>query len=96
MGSVDFYQEAEGSSPEEAFNNALQQARWEHGHGGYTGSIAEKDSFVTMGTASTMEKAYELAYDLLDDPKVDDKWGPAGVIRIENTNRYLFFGWASS
>ena len=31
----------------------------------------------------------------LADRRVDDKWGPAGCIRISDDN-WLFFGWASS
>lgn len=30
-----------------------------------------------------------------NDPRIDDKWGPAGCIKAER-NKYVFFGWASS
>jgi hypothetical protein len=29
------------------------------------------------------------------DPRVDDKWGPAGCIRLKD-GEWLFFGWAAS
>jgi hypothetical protein len=29
-----------------------------------------------------------------DDPRVADKWGPAGCIKVAE-GEYLFFGWAS-
>ena len=29
----------------EAFNDAIRDAAWEYGHGGYTGTIAEKSNF---------------------------------------------------
>lgn len=29
------------------------------------------------------------------DPRVDDKWGPAGVLEL-SAGEWLFFGWASS
>lgn len=37
----------------------------------------------------------------IGDPRIDDKWGPAGCIEVDGPNadgqrRYLFFGWASS
>lgn len=31
-----------------AFAIAVERAAWEHGHGGYTGTIAEKDEFITV------------------------------------------------
>lgn len=33
-------------SPEDAFSDAVRHHQWEYGHGGYTGTIAEKSSFV--------------------------------------------------
>ena len=41
--------------------------------------------------------AEHYAHDLIDecDPRVDDKWGPAGCVRLEEGTFY-FFGWASS
>jgi hypothetical protein len=45
-------------------------------------------------------EAYDFANKLLDDcdPRVDDKWGPAGCVAFKNKDdtMYLFFGWASS
>ena len=46
MGAVNFTCEGQGNSLEEAFVEAREQAAWEHGHGGYTGSLAEKDSAI--------------------------------------------------
>lgn len=31
----------------------------------------------------------------VSDPRISDKWGPAGCIKL-GPSRYLFFGWASS
>jgi len=45
MGACDFAVTIFGKDAEEAFRSATQQARYEHGHGGYTGTIAEKTSF---------------------------------------------------
>ncbi len=44
MGASNFTAAAYGKSPEEAFSRAVQEARHEYGHGGYTGTIAEKPS----------------------------------------------------
>ena len=43
MGATNFMTTAKGKSLDDAFDAATYQARFEYGHGGYTGSIAEKD-----------------------------------------------------
>jgi hypothetical protein len=102
MGAYDFYHSERGKSAREAFDTAHKQACWEYGHGGYTGTIAEKGSFVMIPLPEGKD-AMSHAQELIDsgDHRVDDKWGPAGCIEIPNsekegTKNYLFFGWASS
>lgn len=48
MGATTFYTVAKGASAEEAFRLAVDRAKHEYGHGGYTGTIAEKRSFVVI------------------------------------------------
>lgn len=48
MGAADFYNEGLGKTPEEAFGATRDRAAWEHGHGGYTGTIAEKYDFMLI------------------------------------------------
>lgn len=95
MGATTFFCVGEGKSAKDAFQKEVYDARYQHGHGGYTGTIAEKDSFVIIPLAEGFEP---LAYadKLIDDcdPRIDDKWGDAGCIPMGN-NKYLFFGWAS-
>jgi len=100
MGACEFMIGAEGNSPEEAFRNARSEALYMEGHGGYTGTIAEKDSFVMIDPPrdeETIAEKMRFASELMDncDDRIDDKWGPAGCIKIEN-GKYLFFGLASS
>jgi hypothetical protein len=86
-------------SVQAAFIEAVQQAGWQYGHDGYTGTIAEKDSFVVVGAASSFEAASQAAEKLIEegDQRIDDKWGPAGCIEVTGEEPgYLFFGWASS
>mgnify|MGYP001115329748 CR=1 FL=1 len=45
MGADQFTVVEHGKSANDAFRIAVENARWEHGHGGYTGTIAEKDSY---------------------------------------------------
>lgn len=96
MGASTFIVTASGKTAKEAFKIAREDAQYESGHGGYTGTIAEKDSFVMITCELGMDP-YEYADDLIDegDPRIDDKWGPAGCIALGN-DKYLFFGWASS
>jgi hypothetical protein len=45
MGATTFETMSHGKTAEEAFSAAVDAARYEYGHGGYTGSIAEKYDF---------------------------------------------------
>lgn len=45
MGANTFIETAIGPDAKTAFNNAVDQAKWEHGHGGYSGTLAEKHDF---------------------------------------------------
>jgi hypothetical protein len=98
MGACDFTVTAEGSTVSEAFQRVTSEARYMNGHGGYTGTIAEKHEYVELGSKPTLREALEWADELLeaDDERIQDKWGPAGAIRIGNTDQWLFVGWASS
>jgi hypothetical protein len=95
MGAQVFMTKAVGGSAKEAFNEAIEEAYYNHGHAGYTGEICEKDSFVMIPLPEGMV-AEEYADTLIDkcDKRVDDKWGPAGCIQTGETE-FLFFGWAS-
>ena len=105
MGASTFETLGTGHSAREAFQSAVENARWEHGHGGYTGTIAEKNEFVMIPLPEDRANDWgPYARELIDqaDPRIDDKWGPAGCIELpENMNTtdgkktYLFFGWAS-
>lgn len=49
MGADNFAHTATGfKTASEAFNYAVEQAEYAYGHAGYTGTIAEKDSFVVV------------------------------------------------
>jgi hypothetical protein len=45
MGAEQFTCYASGKNAKAAFNAATEDAAWECGHGGYTGTIAEKSDF---------------------------------------------------
>ena len=46
MGATNYVTISKGEDAKDAFSSARDKAQWDHGHGGYTGTIAEKDSFV--------------------------------------------------
>lgn len=108
VGANTFETYSDGADVHAAFRNAVDEAGWEHGRGGYTGTIAEKSDFVVITRESmSYDDAARLAGDLLDrnDPRVVDKWGPAGAIPVRqpvspaeqhDPDGWLFFGWASS
>ena len=97
MGAEQFDHAAEGKTAREAFDKAVAEACYSYGHSGYTGTIAEKTEFVMVGKAATLEEARAIADKLMEDsdPRIDDKWGPAGCIKV-GKGSYLFFGYASS
>lgn len=95
MGASTFGVHVNGKTAKEAFRDAVSEAQYEHGHGGYTGTIAEKDSFIEIAVPQG-EDPVAFANRLIeeDDPRVYDKWGPAGCVKLVDGS-YYFFGWAS-
>lgn len=52
MGACDFESRSMGKTAQEAFSLAKAEAHYEHGHGGYSGTIAEKNSFEVINCPS--------------------------------------------
>jgi hypothetical protein len=88
MGAEVFFTRARGNTAKEAFQAATEEARYEHGHGGYSGTIAEKHSFkVIPFSGADGISSGEYADLLIErcDSRVDDKWGPAGCIQVPDS-----------
>jgi hypothetical protein len=106
MGACTFIDVARGKNAKDAFRGLVDHARYMNGHGGYTGTVAEKDSYVTIHpkrTIETRDDAIDYADQLIDedDYRISDKWGPAGCIEVPDSEKdgikeFIFFGWASS
>jgi hypothetical protein len=97
MGACVFENVSRGKTAQKAFNDAVQQAQYDHGHSGYTGTIAEKDSFKMIEVPKDIPTDKNSLRDWAIDKgieEVDDKWGPAGCIKIDK-DEWFFFGWAS-
>lgn len=107
MGAETFVTFSEGDTAEKAFFNAVQQAQYDHGHAGYTGTIAEKYEFKLVDAP---ENVADMNHREVEDhimslfrfdnepgerPFWDDKWGPAAGMKVGERD-YYFFGWASS
>lgn len=107
MGASEFTTFQEGTDPAEAFRLARQQAQFEHGHNGYTGTIAEKYEFVIIEQEPRpMHQAREEADRYLNrcDRRIADKFAPCGAIRVFELNEdatplhdgWLFIGVAKT
>jgi hypothetical protein len=96
MGANTFFEYGKGPNAAEAFRRARDHAQWEHGHGGYSGTLAEKGEFTLIPLPKGADPI-GFANQLIEaeDPRIRDKWGPAGALDCGN-GTFAFFGWASS
>lgn len=83
MGAQTFSTTAKGRTAQAAFSAAVKSAGWEHGHGGYTGTIAEKSSFTLI-----RDSAEEVLKRLLKEPDAE-KYYPRIVEGLQRGD-----GWA--
>lgn len=99
MGACDFITRAKGENADKAFGRARDNAAWEHGHGGYTGTIAEKHGFREVEVPAGVDPIAHV-HELMDYDQHEsgfwwDKWGDAGCVKIAE-GEWMFFGVASS
>jgi len=79
-GGTTFVDGSRQTDPHRAFAECVEEARYENGNRGYTGTIAEKDGF-KIRSRTLMTRAQ--ANDFIDkDMDNNDKWGPAFAIQI--------------
>lgn len=97
MGAMEFEVLVAGGDAQLAFEKAVEQAAWDYGHGGYTGTIAEKHDYHFVakevmtydGAMERMEflmeygSTFDNEYDERCADIADDKWGPAAAIEID-------------
>ena len=74
MGACDFMNRSCGKNARDAFDSLRDHAAYEHGHGGYTGTIAEKGSFVELPTPKTKMDMEELAECANNEGKTYTVW----------------------
>jgi len=71
----------------------FEQAAYNYGHSGYTGTLAEKSGMsvnILDETFDTEQEAEKYICDTLDN----DKWGPADVVKVKGQG-WLVGGWCS-
>ena len=103
MGASEFQNTQSASTAEEAFQAPVEQARYEDGNGGYTGTIAEKSGF-RMEQPRKGEAPRACVSRCTDDPHhwSNDKFEDAACVdggpdpKQPDRHIFYFFGLASS
>ena len=98
MGAAEFMFARKGTDVQSLFAEARKQAAYEHGHNGYSGTIAEKDSVeVRRKNQPVLSKKETIAL-ANADVEENDKWGPAFAMAYGEGGKvegYIFYGFAS-
>ena len=81
MGAYDFTNCVEVTDVQKAFDAAHSAAQHEHGHGGYTGSLAEKHGYRVL-SRTPLERGEELSAFINIHLEDNDKWGPAFAVPL--------------
>ena len=100
MGARNFEVEWKGKTAKQAFQEAVADALYWHGHDGYTGTIAEKLEFQMVDIPQGKDPYVYVEEQFLDINYEVGKWGPCGCICLtpqkghDEEKTYLFFGGA--
>ena len=100
MGADSFCVTEQGKTAAEAFRLAVELAEQSYGCCGYTGSIAEKSSFVLIKVDGCPETFLREFHDCPENfprfiKRYEDKFGPALCVK-SGEGSWTFFGLASS
>ena len=85
MGGMEFCSDSKGKDVKDAFNKAHEAAAWESGHGGYTGTIAEKHTAIELKYTTRFKRRSYLYTDgkelaaALRRGRASLSWGTEGV-----------------
>lgn len=92
MGASEFGTKSKGKTVAEAFRTAVEEAQYLHGHGGYTGTVAEKDGFKVFSVPeeTTLERFLELISNFDD---LDDSLPPGARKTIEQARKVYDDKW---
>lgn len=90
MGSANFISTVrvdKKTTDAEAFEQAHSSAQFESGHGGYTGTLAEKNSFINVGTFSCPENAKHFV-EAIEAAPWDEENSSVALVRREILDLY--------
>ena len=77
------------------FNEIVEDCKYNYGHGGYSGTFAEKTELkIVHKNNGEYWTSDELEEYLEADEKWDSKWGPA-IGGLIDKGKYYLFGWCS-
>lgn len=100
MGGERFDTYRKGINLDAVFTAAKEQALYDHGHSGYSGTIAEKPGVQLRNSGSrlTLKEAQAFAD---EDSNENEKWGDAFAVEVYAEDRttlegFILYGWASS
>lgn len=82
-GASSFVDFGRGSDAKKAFQEITEEARHESGHGGYSGTIAEKSNFIIRRSTPMSRQDAQAFVDT--DMEQADKWGPAFAVPISES-----------
>jgi hypothetical protein len=86
-----FIQLLNGESAERAFDIATHEAKLKFGNNGFTGSLADKGSFIVIRCPKHHDpEAYALGLLARNDPRIADMWSPAGMIQYRPGEWFAF------
>ena len=92
-GSMDYHKTTEtdltSRQAREKYAELVRERQWDYGHGGYSGTFAEKPELTVRAGDWTERDAEQDAADN------NDKWGPTFAYRLD-TGAWYFTGWCSS
>lgn len=76
MGAANFETIGLGKDLRSAFNSAVESAQWEYGHGGYSGTIAEKHSVTSAGKLQRVSprKFVDTISSIVDEFDVEEQY----------------------
>jgi len=107
MGATTFRNSTNAKTAELAFQRLQDNAFYEYGHNGYTGTIAEKPGF-TLFTPPEDMSPKEFIWTIINEGEksdikevkeayelYDDKWANAVCVQT-GEDLWTFFGWASA
>ena len=110
MGAEQFYNKVRGTNASKSFNDEHETSCYENGHGGYSGTLAEKGGYTMSNKPKEIDADvwHRMIEDFDEDDKeqnnyrelkkdfnvYDDKWGDA--LCIPTDDGFIFCGWASS